>query len=193
VESAPGQLIDQWSSQRGGKARALPRVTGGLIVRIVLVALFVIACHLFDWRFLRFLTAECISRMSNWMGIAMTRVSFDTLAWSGTQFQFVVACTQIDVFFGAIPLIWNLKASVWRNLAKIAGFGCCLFLFNLMRLELGFVLFSRGMSWFWAHEFTGGVALFVIFLWVMGQLSIVSNDPAAGELEVRSSPAKVGN
>jgi hypothetical protein len=167
VESTSTQVIDQWGSHPGGKAKALPRLTAGLMIRIVLVGLFVITCHQFDWRFLRFLTAECISRMSNWMGIATSRMSFDTVAWDTTRFQFVVACTQIDVFFGAIPLIWNLKISVWRNLLKLGAFFCCLFLFNLMRLELGFVLFARGLSWFWAHEFTGGVALFVIFLWVM--------------------------
>jgi hypothetical protein len=182
MEGAPAQLIDQWGLHPGGKVQALPRLTAGVIIRIGLVALFVIGCHLFDWRLLRFLTAECISRMSNWMGIAMSRVSFDTVAWATTRFQFVVACTQIDVFFGAIPLIWNMKISVWRNALKLGAFFCCLFLFNLIRLELGFVLFARGLTWFWAHEFTGGIALFVIFLWVVRQLRMAEDfSPARPE------------
>jgi hypothetical protein len=38
VEHTRAQLIDQWGSQPGGKAQALPRLTAGLMIRIGLVA-----------------------------------------------------------------------------------------------------------------------------------------------------------
>jgi exosortase/archaeosortase len=189
LEGEARQIIGQGAPRASGHVEPFPRLTTGLIIRIGLCAALVFLCHQFEWRLLRLLTAECILRMSNWLGIAMSRMSFDIIGWAGTQFQFVVACTQIDVFCGAVPLIWNLKIPVWRNLAKLATFFCCLFLFNVMRLELGFVLFAHGLSWFWGHEFVGGVALFVIFLWVLGQLRLVSSMREQGDIKYSPVPA----
>jgi hypothetical protein len=151
------------------EVNALIGVSPGLILRASLVALFVIACHQLDWRGARFLTSECILQISLWLGIPIQRLSFDVIQFNGQQFQFGVSCAYIDVVCGSIPLIWNLAVSVWRNLLKLTLYCGCLFVFNVLRLELGYVLYAQGVPWVFAHEVIGGVALFLIFLWVIRQ------------------------
>ena len=76
---------------------------------MALSALFVVLCYQYEWRFLLSLTADSILHLSRIMGIPMDRVSFDTLSSGGTQFTITIACTFVDVFAGAVPLIWRLR------------------------------------------------------------------------------------
>jgi len=154
----------------GTGAGPLPRLDFNLVIRIVLAGLFVFACYQLDWLFLRSAVTVCVLDISRRLGIDVVRISSDTLTLSGSPFRFVVACTQIDVFFGAIPLIWSLRVPAWENLVKLGTFFCCLSALNLIRLEFGFLLFAHAVPWFWAHEFPGGIALFLIFLWVVRQV-----------------------
>jgi hypothetical protein len=72
-------------------------------------------------------------------------------------------------------LIWNLKVSVWQNLIKVIGFFAGLFVFNALRLEIGLVLYcSHGVPWIFAHNYVGGLNLFIIFLWVVRQYKLAS-------------------
>jgi hypothetical protein len=151
------------------------RRASGLLIRIGLAAVFVFVCHQFQWELVVRLTSESILRLSQLLGIAMTRVAFDTLQWNGQVFPFELDCCQLDVFCAAIPLIWNLKASVWQNLIKVIGFFVGLFVFNVLRLEIGLVLYcSHGVPWIFAHNYVGGLNLFIIFLWVVRQYKLAS-------------------
>ena len=44
-----------------------------------------------------------------------------------------------------------------------------LFAANLFRLELGLVLFARGISWELSHEVMAGFFYFAVFLWIARQ------------------------
>src|SRR5258708_40184110 len=145
------------------------RPAAALAIRIALGAAFVIVCHQFEWMLLRYVTAESILRLSQFLKLGMSRVAADTVELNNIQFQFTVSCTQIDVFCGAIPLIWNLRLRARRNLAKLAIFFVCLFAFNIARLQLGYALFAHGAPWVLAHECIAGVNLFLIFVWVVRQ------------------------
>ena len=46
----------------------------------------------------------------------------------------------------------------------LAVYLLCLSAINLARLELGFLLYFRGVSWFLAHEVMSGVFYFALFL-----------------------------
>jgi hypothetical protein len=169
VSLAEKQLLDRWNAKADGESGDPLRLTPDLAARVVLVAVFVVACYQFDWRLLRSITSECILRFSQLLGIAMQRVTSDTVQWNGMQFQFTPSCTQIDVFFGSIPLIWNLSVPAWKNVSKLGAYFLCLFAFNILRLELGYVLYGWGTPWVIAHECIAGVSLFLIFLWLMRQ------------------------
>jgi hypothetical protein len=86
------------------------------LCRASLVAVFVAAAYQIPWDWLRFLTSECVLRISALLGMATARVSFDTILAGNQAFQFVIACTLVDVFMGSIPLAWDLKKSVPRNI-----------------------------------------------------------------------------
>jgi hypothetical protein len=149
-----------------------PAVT--LAVRIALAAAFVILCYQFDWILLRQVTAECIFRLSQFLNLGITRSAADSVQLNSIRFQFTVNCTQIDVFCGAIPLVWNRALSIPRNVAKLGIFFVCLFAFNILRLQVGYVLFAGGAPWILAHEVVAGVNLFLIFLWVVRQTELRS-------------------
>jgi hypothetical protein len=139
-------------------------LTGDFLCRAVLVLVFVTITHQLRWEWLRFLTSEAILRMSPWFGIAIERVSFDTILARGTFFRFVVACTFVDVFMGSVPLLWNLSRSLLRNLCWLVGVAAILFSFNLVRLEIGQILYARGVSWTFADEVLGGFAYFSVWI-----------------------------
>jgi len=112
----------------------------------------------------RFLTSECVLRISASLGLAASRVSFDTILVGGQAFQFVIACTFVDVFMGSIPLLWDLKKSVLRNILGLIATATVLFGFNVVRLVVAQALYYRGVSWTVADEVLGGLAYFAIWL-----------------------------
>lgn len=140
----------------------------GILCRACLVAGFAALAHQFQWNWLRFVTSEAILRLSSSMGLSTIRISFDTIRVEGELFQFVTACTFVDVFLGSVPLIWKLGESVTRNMYWVIGAALVLFAFNVARLEVGQILYCRGaLSYVWADDVVGGIAYFVVFyvLW----------------------------
>jgi len=158
---------------KAGRFRTRPARIKGLglsrefLCRAGLVAVFVAACYQVSWQWLRFLTSECVLRISALLGMATERVSFDTIHVGNQAFQFVIACTFVDVFMGSIPLLWNLKKSVPRNIVWLIATAMVLFGFNVVRLEVAQVLYYRGVSWVFADEVLGGTAYFAVWLAIL--------------------------
>ncbi|HYL99718.1 MAG TPA: hypothetical protein VEZ90_12245 [Blastocatellia bacterium] len=172
------QINDPVVKRESGGAVFLRRQRA-LLGRVALLPVFVFVCLRFRWSPVVLATTECLLHLSHWLGIPMSRFSSDTLLWKGQEIVFELDCCQMDVFCAAIPLIWNLKASVTRNLTLVSGFFAGLFVFNIIRLEAGFVLYcSHGVPWIFAHDYVGGLNLFVIFLWVVRRYKIASSPPA---------------
>jgi exosortase/archaeosortase len=144
--------------------RKLARPTAQFCCRVGLVAVFVGGAYQMSWNWLRFVTSECVLRISAWLGMTTLRLSFDTIRVGGQATQYVIACTFVDVFMGAIPLLWNLKNSVLRNGSLLVATAGILFGFNVVRLELAQVLHCQGVPWTVADEVLGGVAYFVVWL-----------------------------
>ena len=144
--------------------RRFLRVAG---VRVLLVAGFAAAAHLFDWIWLRELTVSGLMQMSALIGLGMHRIAFDTITVAGIAAQVVVACTMIDAFCGAVPLLWRTNISWPRNLLRLSGVFAGVFVLNVVRLELGFVALSRGVPWWLAHECVAGVTYFCLYAFIM--------------------------
>jgi hypothetical protein len=144
-------------------ARAHPRQ---LAIRIGIAALAVLVCHLLPWHWLRYATSEGNIRLDKLAGISLQRVSFDLVMWHGALYRYEVACTFADVWCGAIPLLWNTRISVARNLRALLLFSVALFLLNVLRLSISDVLYGWGVPWVWAHEAFGGVAYLVVWAYI---------------------------
>lgn len=134
------------------------------LFRVLLVALIVVLTELLPWKWLRFFTSEAVLRMSACLGMPTARVSFDTIRVGHGFFRFVVPCTFADVFMGSIPLLWNLRRSLLKNLLRMMGMAVLLFVFNLLRLEIGHVLYFWSVPWVVADSILGGVAYFAVWL-----------------------------
>jgi exosortase/archaeosortase len=143
------------------------RRTGGFICRALLVVGFVYAAHQLNWIWLRFFTSQAILHLSSLLGMTTRRISFDTIRVQGAPFQFVVACTFVDVFAGSIPLLWDLGKSVPRNIFWLLAAAAILFCFNVLRLELAQILYVHGVSWTLADGVVGGFAYFSVALAIL--------------------------
>jgi hypothetical protein len=154
-------LSFQWTGPAAIKIRGLH---SQFLWRAGLVAVFAVAAHQFTWGWLRFVTSEVILRISTAIGMITTRVSYDTILMQRELFCFVIACTFIDVFLGSIPLLWDLEKSLLSNALRLIAAAAALFCFNVVRLEIGQILYFRGVSWTLAHEAFGGFAYLVVWL-----------------------------
>jgi hypothetical protein len=140
--------------------------------RVALAAVFVVVAHQFSWTWLRFVTSDVILRLSSSLGMATARVSFDTVRIQGELFQFVIACTFVDVFAGSVPLLWRRKRSHAENGVRLIAAAAVLFTFNVVRLEIGQMLYSRGiLPYALADDVFGGFAYFTVWLYISRSLS----------------------
>jgi hypothetical protein len=142
-----------------------------LLIRFALAALAVAVSYCFHWEFLRFLTSEANLRLDLLAGIHLQRVSADAVLWKGVLYRYENPCTFVDVWFGSIPLLWNLRRSLTRNLAFMAAVAAAMFCFNVFRLSVSDVLFAAGLPWNIAHNVISGISYFVVWVWIWRRLT----------------------
>ena len=145
-------------------APALRAGTRNLLLRAALVPVFVALCYCFDWWTLRVLTTSTLLWLSALLHVPMVRLGGDLVGLAGMQIQFTTACTMVDAYFGAIPLLWRTSLSLGRNLFRLGVLFVAVFGLNIFRLEAGFVALDHGAPWWLAHECVAGVAYFCVFL-----------------------------
>lgn len=149
----------------------LAQLSVEFLIRAGFAAMFVILAYQFRWEWLRFVASEAILRISAFLGMATTRVSFDTILIQGQIFQFLIACTFVDVTLASIPLLWNFKKPLLKNVSWLMAAAVLLFGFNIARLEIGQVLYAHGVSWTLAHEVLGGFSYFAVWVLIWRQRS----------------------
>ena len=151
-----------------------PSRTGSrtLLIRFGLAALAVAFSYCFRWEFLRFWTSQANLRVDEIFGIHLERISFDTVMWRGVLYRYENACTFVDVFFGSIPLLWNLRRNLLYNVGFLFGVAAGMFCFNVFRLSVSDVLFADGLSWDLAHNVVSGISYFVVWVWIWKRLRL---------------------
>ena len=141
----------------------------GFLCRALLVAIFVSLSHQFQWGGLRYLTSEAVLCLSRLVGLSVERVSVDTIRVQGNLFRFVVSCTFVDVVIGAIPLVWAFTKSIAKNLLTLLPLTAGLFAFNIVRLEIGQLLYAGGAPWVLADDLLGGIAYFAVWIFIVSR------------------------
>jgi hypothetical protein len=144
-------------------------VRRGVVLRLCLVPLFVVLCYQFEWRLWRELVTDAFLAVAPWFGVSAVPLGFAAFACRGEIYYVAIACTALDAFFGSIPLVWSGRAAISRNLAFLTAYFVGLSALNLGRLELGLMLYLRGVPWSLAHEAMAGVFYFGLFLWIVRQ------------------------
>jgi hypothetical protein len=137
-----------------------------IALRVLLAIAAVGVCYRFEWHWLRALTASLNLRLDAVAGVSLHRVADDMVVWRGATYRYVIACTFADVWCAAIPLVWDLRRALSRNLLTVFLLALALVLFNVVRLSASDVLFARGLPWWLAHDVLGGVAYFIVWTWV---------------------------
>ena len=141
-----------------------------MVVRVVVLIAAVVACHLMRWDALRFWTSEAVLRVCNALAVTMQRLAPHAVRCRGNLFTYTVGCTFVDVSAGAMVLLWERKRAPAANLAMMVGVAAALFVFNVVRLSLGFVLYAHHVPWSLAHEAMAGVAYFLVWVYLMRQI-----------------------
>lgn len=147
-----------------------------LLVRFAWAALAVAFSYCFRWEFLRFLTSEANLRMDLLFGIHLHRISPDVVMWRGILYRYENACTFVDVWFGSIALLWNLRRSIIHNISFLVAVAMGMFCFNVFRLSVSDVLFAAGLPWDWAHNVISGISYFVVWIWICKRLRADSDN-----------------
>jgi hypothetical protein len=155
--------------------------------RVLLVAVMVGVVHLFDWNWLRGFTVDSLMQISAVLGIPMLRHSFDVIRVAGINAKFEVACTLIDAYFGAIPLLWRTTISWPRNLLRMVALMGGMFVLNIVRLEFGFAALTRGVPWWLAHEVVSGVTYFLIYIFIVRQHAWDQSRTASYHIQLQPS------
>ena len=143
------------------------RTSSQLVLRLVLSFFAVVVCYRFDWLWLKNITASLNLRLDHLAGVALQRVSVDTVRLGHESFQYVIACTFADVWCAALALVWNTRQSVARNLEFLVAFTAGLFLLNVVRLSAADVVYAAGMSWSLAEGVIGGLGYFAVWLVIL--------------------------
>jgi hypothetical protein len=175
IENASRQK-DVLSVNAGALVQALPLVRRsslgrGFLWRVLLVVIVVTLTHQFEWRGLRYFTSEAVLCLSRLASLSVERVSADTIRVQGNLFRFVISCTFVDVVMGAIPLLWAFNKSIAKNLLTVIELVVGLFGFNIVRLEVGQLLYARGAPWVLADDLLGGIAYFAVWILIVSCFS----------------------
>ncbi len=128
--------------------------------KVPLVVLGVLFAHSLQWHALRAWTCGACVALCALLGLPVSRLGDVSLALPGHPITIGISCTMIDVFCGAVPLLWP---SGRRLLAFFGG----LLVLNLVRLVGGFWLLYRGVAWELCHEVVAGVVFFLVLEWVV--------------------------
>lgn len=148
------------------RAGVLNRGRRGDWLRISLIPVFVVACHMFNWNGWRSFNCSVYLFLSHALGIPAVRLSYDTFLTLGQVYHFATACTSLDAYCGSIPLLWEPRRSVARNCSFLAIYLFLLSVVNLLRLAFGMLIFSWGAPWSLSHEAMSGVFYFLLFIWI---------------------------
>jgi hypothetical protein len=132
--------------------RSISRSRKCFLLRLFLVPVAVCTCYLFGWHWLRGLTTDLTVRLTVLAGFQWIRVGPDSAMFRGQVFRFVIACTLVDAWCGAIPLIWKIRATILSNCVYMGALAVLMFAVNISRLTLVNVLFSAGVPWHVVHD-----------------------------------------
>jgi hypothetical protein len=77
----------------------------------------------------------------------------------------------VDVVLGAIPLVWALNKPIATNLLTVIQLAIGLFGFNIVRLEIGQLLYAWGAPWVLADDLLGGIAYFAVWIFIVSWFS----------------------
>ena len=128
------------------------------------------------WVWVKSFTTATAVALSQALGLQVQQVAFNLMRFPDHLVKVTVPCTMLDYLFGAAPILWCVRRSLYGNLRLLALLALLLIPLNQIRLVAGFWLYAQGITWMWAHETITALAYFAITEWVFSQ---VAKEPGA--------------
>jgi hypothetical protein len=144
--------------------RAFPRE---FLLRVGLVPVAVGICYLFSWDGLRSLTTLLSVDMTAWAFPEWIRIGPDRAAFHGMVFYYTIACTLVDVWAGAVPLVWKIRSSVAGNLGYLAALAFLIFAMNTIRQASVNLLYGAGLPLTPVHDVLAASAYLVVWIEIL--------------------------
>lgn len=144
--------------------------TTEFMLRAFIAFLFVLACYLFNWHWLRAITATVNLAIDQFFGVHLARIAPDAVLYGNGIYYYVISCTMADVWCGALPFLYdsrpsnNVHSFLARNAFRLAVFTPALFLFNVVRLSISDILFAHSVPWIVAHSIFAGFCYYAIWI-----------------------------
>lgn len=117
---------------------------------------------------LRTFTMHTVIWISALLGMQMRAVRPDLLVYRDKLCSFTVMCTFAHIFLSTSCILWNRRRSLVHNLVRLGAYALFLFVLNIVRLEIVFLLPDDPNEL--AHTIVTGVAGFVVYLSVVYQI-----------------------
>lgn len=125
------------------------------------------AMHL-ELMWLRTFTMRTVVWLSGPLGMRMQIVGPDLMVYRGRLSQFVLACTFVHMYLSTSCILWNRRRSLVHNLVRLAAFAIFMFVLDILRLEIAFLLPDDPQEW--AHTLVTGFSGFIVYLAVVYQI-----------------------
>ena len=135
--------------------------------RVAASFLLILLAFQFQWQFLCDLTTRTLISASHFFGVNAIRDSGSTFSINHLLFKVAMPCTNIEAILGTLPLLWDGRYSIKRNVRNFVIFALAIQAVNLLRLVLGFVAYSHGFSWLFSHEIPAGIFYFLWVVWII--------------------------
>ena len=137
------------------------------LLRAGLVPVTVGICYLFPWDGLRSLTTLLSVEMTGWAYPEWVRIGSDRAAFHGVVLHYTIACTLVDAWAGAIPLVWKTKSSPARNLGYLAALALLVFAVNTIRQASVNLLFGAGLPLKPVHDVLAASAYLLVWVEIL--------------------------
>ena len=126
-----------------------------------------LAMHL-QLMWLRSFTMQTVIWVAGYLGMHLQTVGRDLVRYHGKLYRFALVCTYAHIYLSTSCILWNRRRSILHNLTRLCAFALFLFVLNIVRLEVVFLLPDDPQEW--AHVLVTGFSGFLIYLAVVYQV-----------------------
>ncbi len=124
------------------------------VLRLVAMALLLVAYFSLDWMVLRRLLRSCTAFILQRLGhqtVSTNNGSELFLIVDSEMYAMTANCTYADLFLVLAPFSWRAELGPSANLGRLVKLALVIFVGNVLRTSLALHLKAEGVSWKLAH------------------------------------------
>ncbi|GEM_PF-5794568 len=131
---------------------------------------FIVLYFAMNWQmlWLRSFTMHTVIRVGSLLGMHLQPVGPDVLYYKDKLHKFTLNCTFVHMYLATSCILWNRRRSLSHNLIRLCAYAIFMFVLNIVRLEIVFLLPDDPQEW--AHTLVTGACGLIVYLAVVYQI-----------------------